>query len=137
MNMNAMRPLLQDEHAGSEPHTHTYKSKYHHSDPCFKTHHEVTDASGAGLGPFSPAAYTLMSKSSLCVAMGTMATLTKRRAKRSARERKTQGGEEKKGDGVEMKEKLAWIQEMKTEKKEWGSDVLIHLLPHNVSFLKR
>lgn len=55
------------------------------------------DASGAGLGPFSPAAYTLMSKSSLCVAMGTMATLTKRRAKRSERERKTQGGEEKKG----------------------------------------
>lgn len=43
----------------------------------------------------------------------------------------------KKGDGVEMKEKLAWMQEMKMEKKEWGSDVLIHLLPHNVSFLKR
>lgn len=96
MNMHAMRPLLQDKHADSKPHTHAHKSKYHHSDPCFKSGDGVADASGAGLGPFSPAAYTLMSKSSLCVAMGTMATLTKRRAKRSERERKTRGGEEKK-----------------------------------------
>lgn len=62
---------------------------------------------GTGFRPFSGAAYTLMSKSSLCVAMGTRATLTKGEQK-SERHRKTRG---------EEKKKRAW----KGRRSWWGS----------------
>lgn len=66
-----------------------------------------------GFRPFNRAACTLMSKSSLCVAMGTRATLTKG----EQRETQKRQGKEKKQNSMKRREKLVRFQETKEEKK--------------------